>query len=76
MGALAALVLAGGLLAVLLSRAGSGSHPAVTPFGAPKVTELAQLGGDHAQRMLWGTYRPGYYFGKPPACLHRRWRGR
>lgn len=30
----------------------------------PRLTEHAQFQGDHKRRFLWGTYRPGYYFGK------------
>eukprot|EP00873_Tetraselmis_striata_P019438 jgi/Tetstr1/439702/TSEL_028121.t1 len=56
-------VTAAALVAVLFRSAGGGGHPAVTPFAAPKVTELEALGGAHEQRMLWGSYRPGYYFG-------------
>ena len=34
------------------------------PFPGPRLTELPQFGGAHAERLLWGTYRPGFYFGE------------
>ena len=40
------------------------------PFPAPRLTQLAQFQGDYADRMLWGTYRPGFYFG---ARRRSRW---
>eukprot|EP00887_Chlorella_sp_A99_P004738 scaffold4.g4738.t1 len=51
------------------SRKGSGIGPKeelpeeLWPFPAPKLTELGQFQGTHAERLLWGTYRPGFYFG-------------
>ena len=54
------------LLAVLGAvRLASGPRqPAVLrPFPGPQLKQLRQFGGQHADRLLWGTYRPGYYFG-------------
>lgn len=36
---------------------------AVQLLKAPKLVELAQFQGEHQDQMLWGTYRPGIYFG-------------
>lgn len=33
------------------------------PFPGPPLKRLPQFGGEHEERLLWGTYRPGYYFG-------------
>mmetsp|Transcript_26681 Transcript_26681/g.74931 ORF Transcript_26681/g.74931 Transcript_26681/m.74931 type:complete len:220 (-) Transcript_26681:1839-2498(-) len=38
-------------------------HPAVEPFKAASVKELPWLKGEYENRMLWGSYRPGLYFG-------------
>jgi len=46
--------------------AGPADHPAVTPIDLPQVTALPQFGGDYRRSMLWGTYRPGLYFGEHP----------
>lgn len=45
--------------------------PHLRPFPGPKLAALPQFQGDHAQRMLWGTYRPGLYFGESPNRLPR-----
>ncbi|KAK9824698.1 hypothetical protein WJX72_012475 [[Myrmecia] bisecta] len=37
--------------------------PEITPLAAPKLAELEQFKGDYEERMLWGTYRSGLYFG-------------
>ncbi len=38
--------------------------PAVLdPFPGQQLKQLPQFGGEHEERLLWGTYRPGYYFG-------------
>lgn len=38
--------------------------PAVLrPFPGRPLKQLPQFGGQHAGQLLWGTYRPGYYFG-------------
>lgn len=34
------------------------------PFPSAPLKQLPQFGGDHAEALLWGTYRPGYYFGE------------
>lgn len=39
-------------------------HPAVQPFGASLLCALPQFQGEYANRMLWGTYRPGLYLGE------------
>lgn len=33
------------------------------PINLPKLTLLPQFQGEHARKYLWGTYRPGLYFG-------------
>ncbi|KAL9248511.1 Mannosyl-oligosaccharide glucosidase GCS1-like protein [Drosera capensis] len=35
----------------------------VTPFPAPKVTDLPQFQGEHKESLYWGTYRPLVYLG-------------
>ncbi|PON82830.1 Glycoside hydrolase [Trema orientale] len=35
----------------------------VTPFPAPKVTDLPQFQGEHKESLYWGTYRPHVYLG-------------
>nr|KYP52955.1 Mannosyl-oligosaccharide glucosidase [Cajanus cajan] len=35
----------------------------VTPFPAPKITELPQFQGVHKETLYWGTYRPQLYLG-------------
>ncbi|KAK4764390.1 hypothetical protein SAY87_013828 [Trapa incisa] len=35
----------------------------ITPFPAPKLTELPQFQGEHKESMYWGTYRPHLYLG-------------
>lgn len=40
--------------------------PPLRPFPGPKLSELAQFRETHVQRFLWGTYRPGVYFGLRP----------
>lgn len=37
--------------------------PEIAPFSASKLTKLDQFSGQHAQDLLWSTYRPGQYFG-------------
>lgn len=40
------------------------SQPAVLrPFPGAQLKQLPQFEGSHADQLLWGTYRPGYYFG-------------
>lgn len=40
------------------------SKPAVLrPFRGRPLKELPQFGGQHAEGLLWGTFRPGFYFG-------------
>lgn len=42
----------------------AGPLPAAVKFlKAPKLVELAQFQGKYQDQMLWGTYRPGNYFG-------------
>ncbi|KAK9809318.1 hypothetical protein WJX73_004307 [Symbiochloris irregularis] len=46
--------------------------PAVQLLKASRLAELAQFQGEHQDRMLWGTYRPGLYFGarmRQPSAL-------
>ena len=45
-------------------RSGPEDHPSVVPIDLPTLTSLPQFGGDYRRSMLWGTYRPGLYFGK------------
>lgn len=33
------------------------------PMQGTRLSELSEFAGDRAKRMLWGTYRPGLYFG-------------
>jgi len=33
------------------------------PINLPKLTFLSQFQGEHGRKYLWGTYRPGLYFG-------------
>ncbi|KAG5058005.1 hypothetical protein GLYMA_05G146400v4 [Glycine max] len=35
----------------------------VTPFPAPKITDLPQFEGEHKESLYWGTYRPQVYLG-------------
>lgn len=44
-------------------RTGPKDHPSVVPIDLPTMTALPQFGGDYRRSMLWGTYRPGLYFG-------------
>ncbi len=37
---------------------------AVRPFKGPLLCSLPQFSGKHAERQLWGTYRPGLYLGR------------
>ncbi|CAM6126690.1 unnamed protein product [Calypogeia fissa] len=51
----------------------SADHPAdpmeqtkrrtITPLPVPRVSDLSQFGGDHRERLYWGTYRPFCYLG-------------
>lgn len=38
--------------------------PNLVPFPSPKLLDLRQFKGSHAEKYLWGTYRPGYYLGE------------
>ena len=42
---------------------GPADHPSVVPIDLPTLTSLPQFGGGYRRSMLWGTYRPGLYFG-------------
>ena len=42
--------------------------PEIAPFSASKLAKLDQFSGQHAQDLLWSTYRPGQYFGKLQTC--------
>ncbi|KAF5826933.1 glycoside hydrolase [Dunaliella salina] len=56
----------GGLLlavAVLIALELSRAPDELRPLSAPRLTSLAEFGGDYKERMLWGSYRPGLYFG-------------
>ena len=55
-GHLSSLPFAGGF-----SRGGQPSP--LDPFPAKRLVGLPQFQGPHAARLLWGTYRPGLYFG-------------
>lgn len=35
----------------------------ITPFPAPKVSDLPQFKGKHQEDLFWGTYRPNLYLG-------------
>ncbi|OWM89753.1 hypothetical protein CDL15_Pgr024501 [Punica granatum] len=35
----------------------------ITPFPAPKLTDLPQFQGEHKESLYWGTYRPHLYLG-------------
>ncbi|KAL4523918.1 hypothetical protein Ndes2526B_g08146 [Nannochloris sp. 'desiccata'] len=50
----------------LLSTPQPGLPPSLLPFPGPKLTSLPQFSGSYVSRMLWGTYRPGVYFGLRP----------
>lgn len=43
--------------------AGAWLPPEVTPLRAPRLSALPQFQGEHRERTLWGTYRPGLYLG-------------
>ncbi len=61
--ALAALLLAAAA-ALLLRRSFSPALPPyLRPFPGPRLAALPQFAGAHAARLLWGTLRPGLYFG-------------
>lgn len=48
------------------------------PFPGPPLKQLPQFGGQHADELLWGTYRPGYYLGAPwvpGGAVLLRWAG-
>ncbi|CAD7700286.1 unnamed protein product [Ostreobium quekettii] len=63
-GALFLLVSAVLASAVYYLRGGIGSEVGVlSRFQAPLMTDLAEFDDDYRRRMLWGTYRPGLYFG-------------
>ena len=42
----------------------------LSPLKAPKLTDLPEFGGDYKDRMLWGSYRSGLYFGMRTRCGH------
>ena len=44
-------------------RTGSGAAGELRPFSGPSLKGLPQFGNPHAEQLLWGTYRPGYYLG-------------
>jgi len=33
------------------------------PLRAPLLSSLPEFGGEYRDRMMWGSYRPGLYFG-------------
>ncbi|KAK9838545.1 hypothetical protein WJX81_006602 [Elliptochloris bilobata] len=41
----------------------TGLPPEVSPLRAPRLSLLPQFQGEHREGTLWGTYRPGLYFG-------------
>ena len=43
---------------------GSKGPPETTPFSKSKLADLPQFGGQHAEDLLWSTFRPGQYFGE------------
>ncbi len=43
--------------------AGPSTPDVLTPFPGPQLKQLKQFTGRHDEELLWGTYRPGYYFG-------------
>jgi hypothetical protein len=42
--------------------------PVLAPLKAPKLTDLPEFGGSYKDRMLWGSYRSGLYFGMRTRC--------
>lgn len=62
------------------SCAGPKGPPVLQPFPGPPLKQLPQFGGEQEERLLWGTYRPGYYFGalllfgQQGACFRCGWR--
>ncbi|GAB4823973.1 hypothetical protein N2152v2_011019 [Parachlorella kessleri] len=52
-----------GTVAYLLGRSKQGEPSVLDPFPAKTLVSLPQFQGGHAERLLWGTYRPGLYFG-------------
>ena len=40
--------------------------PEITPYSGPKLAQLPQFQGQHAEDLYWSTYRPGQYFGTKP----------
>ena len=57
-----ALVVVGALVAWRLA-SGPRQPSVLQPFPGPPLKGLPQFGGEHEEGLLWGTYRPGYYFG-------------
>lgn len=43
---------------------GSKGPPETTPFSKSKLADLPQFAGQHAEDLLWSTFRPGQYFGE------------
>ena len=43
---------------------GPRAPPELTPFSESKLADLPQFQGQHAEDLLWSTYRPGQYFGE------------
>lgn len=35
----------------------------MVPIDLPSMRALPQFGGNYCRSMLWGSYRPGLYFG-------------
>ncbi|KAL4859841.1 Mannosyl-oligosaccharide glucosidase GCS1 [Chlorella vulgaris] len=56
-----ALIALAGLLSV--AHLVSDRASVLDPFPGTPLKELPQFKGQHAEQLLWGTYRPGYYFG-------------
>jgi mannosyl-oligosaccharide glucosidase len=66
------LAVAAALLALLAARypaRRAAGPPEVTPFAAPSLRALPEFGGAYASALLWGTYRPGLYFGLRARCV-------
>lgn len=48
--------------------AGPKLAPEVMPFSTSRLAELTHFQSQHAEDLLWSTYRPGQYFGETIAC--------
>lgn len=51
-----------------------GGHAELRPLRTAKLTSLAEFGADYRNRMLWGSYRSGLYFGMRTRWVGQRYR--